>query len=614
MATYSNQEIQTLTQQATTTPQFSGPKTNVLSGIADIASVGLQAYGKSKAREELAAARVQQEAEAEQIASESNRRADFVRELTSNPKATPRMINDRLTTYDREALGRLGGSHLKMSEVRKDMTSLTGLTEGGVMTSSQKEAVRLEKQKKAEQEAEEAQILTSMANSVATGTDLTREEAANLSRDEIIQLQADATRLEEEQKEKARDFANAEAQFRQDRNNLAEVTETFVSATFPAEVNNLNVALQQALAKVPLDASGGVDTEAVFSVLGGFETQIPTTVAEIVQRGANLEKPVRVPPEASAALAKQLQDTVKVYRDEFSQTGVLSAMKNKVDKQVFGTILSASADPKSRTSAVQLMVQIAAGVEVNIEDSGKIIRDVVTSSEGQANLTGTLDENRNTVSSIITFPKGADGLTFTPEQKANNAAVFQGLLDQNSRGELAFIKARGLQDIVAALTAPSYASSFEEKDRVEIGQSVIDMSQKYEAQAAASVAAAVNSSMSISVPKTGIQRAGGSGVTQDTISTLTDFSLNPETLQLEPIGPVLLTQPIRDYNKFNADRLKLVESNGGDVDAFKNDVVRATATAFATKGDEASPDGARFRDEAGNTFVLKDGEYVYDGN
>ena len=585
MATYSNQEIQTLTQQATATPQFSGPKTNVLSGIADIASVGLQAYGKSKAREELAAARVQQEAEAEQIASESNRRADFVRELTSNPKATPRMINDRLTTYDREALGRLGGSHLKMSEVRKDMTSLTGLTEGGVMTSSQKEAVRLENQKKAEQEAKEAETLTVMEAGVKTGTYYSQEEVANMSPSERLQVQADANAAAVEQQKRATDYANAQAQFTQDKNNLAEVTEKFVSATFPAEVNNLNVALQQALAKVPLDASGGVDTEAVFSVLGGFETQIPTTVAEIVQRGANLEKPVRVPPEASAALAKQLQDTVKVYRDEFSQAGVLSAMKNKMDKQVFGTLTSALADPKSRAAASQLILKITAGAELNIVEVGKMITDVMTSSEGQANLTGTPDENRNTVSSIITFPKGADGLTFTPEQKANNAAAFRGLFDQNSKGELAFIKARGMQDIVSALTSPSYANSFNEEDRVEIGQGVIDMSQKYEAQAAASVAAAVNSSMSISVPKTGIQRAGGSGVTQDTISTLTDFSLNPETLQLEPIGPVLLTQPIRDYNKFNADRLKLVESNGGDVDAFKNDVVRATATAFATKGE-----------------------------
>ena len=302
MATYSNQEIQTLTQQATATPQFSGPKTNVLSGIADIASVGLQAYGKSKAREDLAAARVQQEAEAERFASESNKRADYVMQLKANPDMTPLKLNQMLSAYDRELEGRTDAGFAR--SVRQDLNASTGLTVGGVMTSSQKEAVRLDNQKKVEQEAKEAETLVVMEAGVQTGTYYSQEEVANMSPTERLQVQADANAAAVEQQQKATDYTNAQDQFAQDKNNLAEVTEKFVSATLPAEANKPNVSLQQALTETPLDASGNLNLEGIFSVLNGFETQISTTVAEIVERGKGVG--ARVPPETSAALNKQL--------------------------------------------------------------------------------------------------------------------------------------------------------------------------------------------------------------------------------------------------------------------------------------------------------------------
>ena len=459
-------DIQTLTQQAGTSPQLQTNTGSLATDVISAASFGLGLYRQNKAQEALGAAKQQQVEYNTRIAEGTLKMREW-RQMQKDNGVT----GNAFRRAEKRELDKIGGAEVQM-EVLSGLNKLTRETSGEAMDSITKaeltEAKRVEELQRVRQEQEISVTTAAYTSGIAIGN------PADMTEEEMQKVEVEAARVQAI-------TAATNAEMQRDRDALTNETarqnqdNRMWSFNVGSELGRVGASDMGSFAK----QLGGVSLENVPLIIDKLNSY-KQNITQVVNAKARQSK-TYVSPEAISTMISNLEQGVNNTIDLFTRTESLKALQNNTDILYQGSLAGmfyGTGDERTAVNSLfaaklvgapqelgsfNIMSKFLAGsiggnVDPNQDNFDVVLRNLPNVMQ---TLGAPTDESQETNQKII------DGL-FNNSPAKVKSAVIKGALDATTKaivaqgkGVVSAAKATETADLIYKAAVPSLAGNIQ---------------------------------------------------------------------------------------------------------------------------------------------------------
>jgi hypothetical protein len=416
-------DIQTLTQQAGTSPQLQTNTGSLATDVISAASFGLGLYRQNKAQEALGAAKQQQVEYNTRIAEGTLKMREW-RQMQKDNGVT----GNAFRRAEKRELDKIGGAEVQM-EVLSGLNKLTRETSGEAMDSITKaeltEAKRVEELQLVRQEQEISVTTAAYTSGIAIGN------PADMTEDEMKKVEVEAARVQAI-------TAATNAEMQRDRDALTNETarqnqdNRMWSFNVGNELGRVGASDMGSFAK----QLGGVSLENVPLIIDKLNSY-KQNITQVVNAKARQSK-TYVSPEAISTMISNLEQGVNNTIDLFTRTESLKALQNNTDILYQGSLAGmfyGTGDERTAVNSLFAAKLVGAPQELG---SFNIMSKFLAGSIG-----GNVDPNQDNFDVVLrNLPNVMQTLGApTDESQETNQKIIDGMFNNSpAKVKLAVIK------------------------------------------------------------------------------------------------------------------------------------------------------------------------------
>ena len=538
-------DIQTLTQQAGSSPQLQTNTGSLATDVVSAVGFGLGMYRQNKAATALAGAKKQQ--------VEYQTRLDEGALAFSNFEASMLSQEQSGSTYrakKNKFLAKLGDASFQKNVIL-EKNKMSGQTSSDVEKGLRNAEIARQ---------EDAISLTNGALSGAIAAGLSADNVENKTDEEKLSLVRLGQIAEKERETRASILSNQIQSGAYDKMTNAKKTAAYLSPVMADFSANIASTLNTGVALI-----GGFGSNKKGELLQLVADQRTTLDAQVRQHVETAKSVgITLSTEQQNAFRQQAEGVLSSFEALMGQEAVSKSLAAISDRMLSENLVIglSSANEKVRSAALVLTLKLANN-DVKGTDVAENYRLMAGISKGNA-LPDDEDEVKEAVglaTDAFTAPANDDG-SFTPEQKVNNkdiaVSLFQGTPAQVKKA----VKGGGFEELVSSISE-TQGKNFAVEDHAEIAALVYDVGAR---SLSAAIAAAYNAPKSRMIT---VKRGEKQAVNTETRE---NFRIDENTLELVPIeGFVWINDEVKNYNSYIRKTIKALGDVGGDVEGFKRD-------------------------------------------
>jgi hypothetical protein len=542
-------DIQTLTQQAGTSPQLQTNTGSLATDVISAANFGLGLYRQNKAATALVGAKKQQ--------VEYQTRLDEATLSYGNFQAS--MLSQEQNGVSARAkrtkfLNNLGDASFQTSVISAS-NKLTGTTFTETESNLNKAEVRRQ---------EDAANLTVSARESAISAGLSAVGIENLTAVQQQELVVQGSIANKKREVQAAELSNLIQTGTYQKMTSAKKTAAYLSPVM-ADFS-LNLASKLNTGVEELGGFGSLDKEPLFSLLASERTSIDAQVRQHVSLAESLGITLSLEDQnAFRTASTSILDNFEKLMGQEAVTKALGSIPDRLLSQNLVKGLTSGAVAE-RDAALIVSLKLA-GNElsgVDIAESYKTLAGISTGAKLPEGGDDLKDSGR-LINDAFTAPANDDG-TFTPEQLKFNMNLVENSMQGTPTQTKKAVKGNVYKNLISSISEFK-GKNFAVTDHAAIEDVIVDLGSRVIASASA---AAYNA------PKQRL--VGGTSRDRQFVNTDTakNFTLDPKTVELIPNeGFIYISDEVKNYNNYIRSSIKALEFVGGDVEAFKRDVANS---------------------------------------
>jgi hypothetical protein len=542
-------DIQTLTQQAGSSPQLQTNTGSLATDVISAASFGLGLYRQNKAATALVGARKQQVEYQTRLDEATLAYGDLQSSL-----AAQEQTGAAARTKRNKFLKGLGNSSFQ-TEVIAASNKLTGtnFTE----TESNLNKAEIQRQEDA------ANLVTSARNgAISSGQSAVGIE--NLTTEQQQELRVQGEIADAERRVKAATLSNQIQSGTYAKMTDSKKTATYLSTVMPDYSLNLSSKLNTRVEE--LGGFNSVDKAPLFELITNERISLDAQVRQHVETAAALG--VTLTLEQQNAFRTAGNSVLDSFEGLMGEEAVTKALGLLPDKMLMQNIVKGmtSSDGKTRNAALAILLKLG-GNELGAVDvsAGYAILAGLATGDALPEGGDDLKDTGKLANAAFTAPANTNG-TFTPEQQTFNKDLVENTLQGTPTQVKKAVKGNVYKNLITSIVQFK-GKNFAVEDHASTATAIVDLGARVIASASA---AAYNA------PKSRL--VGGTYRDRQAVNTDTskNFRLDEKTLELVPVeGFVYMSDEVRNYNSYVRDSIKALEFVGGDVEAYKRDIANS---------------------------------------
>jgi hypothetical protein len=540
-------DIQTLTQQAGSSPQLQTNTGSLATDVISAASFGLGLYRQNKAATALAGAKKQQVEYQTRLDEATLAYGDMQASLLSQEKngATARTKRNKF-------LKSIGNSSFQ-AEVIAASNKLTGTN----FTETESNLNKAEVQRQ-----EDAASLVTNARNGAISSGQSAVGIENLTPQQQQELVVQGEISDSERRVRAATLSNQIQSGTYAKMTDAKKMTAYLSpvmADFSLSLSSkLNTGVEE------LGGFTSVDKEPLFALISAERTSLDAQVRQHVETAASLGITLTLEQQnAFRTSANSVLDNFESLMGEEAVTKALGALPDKLLMQNIVKGMTSS-DGKTRDASLAILLKLG-GNELGGVDIAAGYGILAGLAKGDA-----IDENDvpnagKLANAAFTAPANTDG-TFTPKQQALNSDLVENLLQGTPTQVKKAVKGNVYKNLINSVVQFK-GKNFAVEKHASTATAIVELGARVIASASA---AAYNA------PKSRL--VGGSYRDRQAVNTDTskNFRLDEKTLELVPVGGfIYMSDEVKNYNNYVRDSIKALEFVGGDVESYKRDIANS---------------------------------------
>jgi hypothetical protein len=542
-------DIQTLTQQAGTSPQLQTNTGSLATDVISAASFGLGLYRQNKAATALAGARKQQVEYQTRLDEATLAYGDLQSSLLAQ-----KQNGTVARTKRNKFLKGLGDSSFQ-AQVIAASNKLTGTNFTETESNLNKAEVRRQ---------EEAANLTINARdaAISSGESAVGIEALTTEQQQALVVRGQIATKKTEVR--AAELSNAIQTGAYNKMTADKQTALYLSSTMPAYSLKLSSTLNTAVEEA--GGFGSLNKEGLFNILAAERTSLDEQVMQHAETAASIG--VVLTPEQQNSFRTAGNAVLDSFEKLMGQEAVTKALGSIPDRLLSQNLVKGltSGVEAERDAALAVSLKLA-GNElsgVDIAESYKILAGISTGAKLPEGGDDLKDSGR-LINDAFTAPANDDG-TFTPEQLKFNMNLVENSMQGTPTQTKKAVKGNVYKNLISSISEFK-GKNFAVTDHAAIEDVIVDLGSRVIASASA---AAYNA------PKQRL--VGGTSRDRQFVNTDTakNFTLDPKTVELIPNeGFIYVSDEVKNYNNYIRSSIKALEFVGGDVEAFKRDVANS---------------------------------------
>ena len=542
-------DIQTLTQQASSSPQLQTNTGSLASDVISAASFGLGLYRQNKAATALAGAQKQQVEYQTRLDESTLAYGDFQASMAAQEQNGTSARAKR-----KKFLANLGDATFQ-TKVISASNKLTGTN----FTETESNLNKAEVQR---QEDAANLVVSARAAAISAGERVAGVE--NLTTEQQQRLVVQGEIADSQRRVDASTISNAIQTGAYNKMTADKQTALYLSATMPAYSLKLSSTLNTAV-----EEAGGFESlnkDGLFDIITAERTNLDAQVMQHVEAAASLG--VILTPEQQNSFRTAGNSILDSFESLMGQEAVTKALGSIPDRLLSQNLVKAMthADAKVRNAALAIMLKLGGnqllGVDITASFgilSGMAAGDALPDGGDDLKNTGKLAK------AAFTAPANTDG-TFTSEQQALNSELVENMLQGTPTQVKKAVKGNIYKNLISSIVEFK-GKNFAIEKHASTADAIVDLGSRVISSA---IAAAYNA------PKTRL--VGGTYRDRQAVNTDTskNFTVDEKTLELVPLGGfAYMTDEVKNYNSYVRESIKALEFVGGDVDAYKRDIANS---------------------------------------
>jgi hypothetical protein len=548
MAEYTK-DIQTLTQQAGSSPQLQTNTGSLATDVISAASFGLGLYRQNKAATALIGAKKQQVEYQTRLDEATLAYGDFQSSMASQEQngAAARAKRNKF-------LKGLGDSSFQTSVIAAS-NKLTGTT----FTETESNLNKAEVQRQ-----EDAASLVTNARNGAISSGRSAVGIEDMSPEQQQELVVQGEIANSERKVQAATLSN-----QIQSGTYQKMTDTKKTAAYLSPVMadfSLNLASKLNTGVEELGGFTSVDKEPLFALISAERTTLDAQVRQHVETAASIG--ITLTLEQQNAFRTSANSVLDNFESLMGEEAVTKALGALPDKMLMQNIVKGmtSSDGKTRDASLAILLKLG-GNELGAVDVAAGYAILAGLAKGTALPEGgdDLKDAGKLANAAFTAPANTDG-TFTPQQQAFNSELVENTLQGTPTQVKKAVKGNVYKSLINSVIEFK-GKNFAVEKHANTAAAIVDLGARVIASASA---AAYNA------PKSRL--IGGTSRDRQAVNTDTskNFTLDEKTLELVPVeGFIYMTDEVRNYNNYVRDSIKALEFVGGDVESYKRDIANS---------------------------------------
>jgi hypothetical protein len=542
-------DIQTLTQQAGSSPQLQTNTGSLATDVISAASFGLGLYRQNKAATALVGAKKQQVEYQTRLDEATLAYGDFQANMAAQEQ-TGVAARTKRTKF----LNSLGDASFQTNVIGAS-NKLTGTDFTETESNLNKAAL---------QRQEDAADLVVNARAGAISAGLSAVGIENLTTEQQQKLRVQGEIADSERKVRAANLSNDIQSGTYAASSSARKTAAYLSPVMADWSLGISSKLNTGVEEV--GGFNSLDKEPLLALIANERTSLDAQVRQHVETAASLG--ITLSFEQQNAFKTSANSVLDSFESLMGQEAVTKALGSIPDRLLSQNIVKGltSSDGKVRNAALAITLKLG-GNELSgtdIANDYKILAGLATGASLPEGGDDLKDAGKIT-NAAFTAPANTDG-TFTLEQQTFNKDLVENLLQGTPTQVKKAVKGNVYKNLITSIVQFK-GKNFAVEDHADTATAIIELGARVIASASA---AAQNA------PKSRL--VGGSYRDRQAVNTETgkNFTLDEKTLELVPVeGFIYMSDEVKNYNTYVRDSIKALEFVGGDVEAYKMDIANS---------------------------------------
>lgn len=547
-------DIKTLTQQASSSPQLQANTGSLAGDVIGAVGFGLDLYRRNKAETELGEAKQQATDYNTAVAEGSVGYRNLLLKFKDQ-----QLTKGQIRRQEAKWFSQQGYGADMQAAVINGGNSLAKETVGGLM----RESIALELERKA---TDEKLTADSIEGAALTGQSTLGIE--NLSTQERVSFKLEGMKVKAERQAESAKIALAIQNGQYNDWKDSKKTKTYLNSSLPAASIDISSKLNTLV-----DSNGGfasMDKEALFSGVNAIRQEIPNLLKKHMEGAADAG--VELTADQQRGFTEGMESILTSYEGMMKETAVVTALENLPTKIMYEQINKSllSGDPAVRDASRVVLMHMKGNTFSGVDMAAQV-NMIADFSTGRTAFGGDDDDELvKSVEMAFGTPAGENGMFLESQWKINNDILINTFDNTRPRIDAA-IAAGALPKTIAAV-AKTDAKGISPEDQAEA-------LRIYSREASRTLSSAI--SAALNTKKMALVGGGGlKGREYKDTRTAPQYTLNPETMQLEPLeGGVYLTEGVKQFNSYMKDTQKVIGDLGGDVEAWNKDAIKSVLSA-----------------------------------
>ena len=540
-------DIQTLTQQAGSSPQLQTNTGSLATDVISAASFGLGLYRQNKAATALAGAKKQQVEYQTRLDEATLAYGDMQASMASQEQ------NGAAARAKRGKFLKGLGDASFQTQVIAASNKLTGTT----FTETESNLNKAEVQRQ-----EDAANLVTSARAGAISSGQSAVGIENMSPEQQQELRVQGEIADSERKVRAATLSNQIQSGTYNKMTDAKKTAAYLSPVMADYSLTLSSKLNTKAEE--LGGFNSVDKAPLFELITNERTSLDAQVRQHVETAASLG--ITLTLEQQNAFRTAGNAVLDSFERLMGEEAVTKALGLLPDKMLMQNIVKGmtSSDGKTRDASLAILLKLG-GNELGGVDIAAGYGILAGLAKGEAIDEDDVTNAGKLTNAAFTAPANTDG-TFTPEQQTFNKDIVENTLQGTPTQVKKAVKGNVYKSLINSIVQFK-GKNFAVEDHASTATAIVDLGARVIASASA---------QAYNAPKSRL--VGGTSRDRQAVNTDTskNFTLDEKTLELVPVGGfVYMTDEVKNYNNYVRDSIKALEFVGGDVEAYKMDIANS---------------------------------------
>jgi hypothetical protein len=540
-------DIQTLTQQAGSSPQLQTNTGSLATDVISAASFGLGLYRQNKAATALVGAKKQQVEYQTRLDEATLAYGDMQASMASQEQ------NGAAARAKRGKFLKGLGDASFQTQVIAASNKLTGTN----FTETESNLNKAEVQRQ-----EDAANLVTSARAGAISSGQSAVGIENMSPEQQQELRVQGEIADSERKVRAATLSNQIQSGTYNKMTDAKKTAAYLSPVMADYSLTLSSKLNTKAEE--LGGFNSVDKAPLFELITNERTSLDAQVRQHVETAASLG--ITLTLEQQNAFRTAGNAVLDSFEGLMGEEAVTKALGLLPDKMLMQNIVKGmtSSDGKTRDASLAILLKLG-GNELGGVDIASGYGILAGLAKGEAIDEDDVTNAGKLTNAAFTAPANTDG-TFTPEQQTFNKDIVENTLQGTPTQVKKAVKGNVYKNLINSIVQFK-GKNFAVEDHASTAAAIVELGARVIASASA---------QAYNAPKSRL--VGGTSRDRQAVNTDTskNFTLDEKTLELVPVGGfVYMTDEVKNYNNYVRDSIKALAFVGGDVEAYKMDIANS---------------------------------------